>query len=281
MSPSFILNTLYRDCVFYTFIIEKKKHVVIYSKYSDTIDDELDNKGYEKFARFEADKLRIRGMIDLTAIDFYIEKNVYLIGTKIIMSQKKRNYDEYIPYFKYFEFACCYNPDNKWHEYENEIVQYKKNGEVFRHFIRVDGTNTMRCEKYSDDLNLFITENDDNTYDCKEYYDEKLLKRYFQKNNKLEGIASQMFENGKIACSTTYKNGIRSGKYTEYYETGSIKIDCMIENDKLHGYYKKYFPNGYLQVKAETKNGLLSGLYKEYNESGGEKVVCFYYVNNE
>ena len=70
----------------------------------------------------------------------------------------------------------------------------------------------------------------------------------------------------------TYKNGIKSGAYKEYFSDGQLKIDTSFKNGLLNKSYKEYFSDGQLKIDTSFKNGLLNKSYKEYFSDGQLKI---------
>jgi antitoxin component YwqK of YwqJK toxin-antitoxin module len=40
----------------------------------------------------------------------------------------------------------------------------------------------------------------------------------------------------------------------EYYPTGQLRREMVLENGQLHGAYKSYFENGQLKIEAAYRN---------------------------
>ena len=69
----------------------------------------------------------------------------------------------------------------------------------------------------------------------------------------------------------TYKNGIKSGAYKEYFSDGQLKIDTSFKNGLLNKSYKEYFSDGQLKIDTQFKEGILNKFYKQYEKLDDEK----------
>lgn len=66
----------------------------------------------------------------------------------------------------------------------------------------------------------------------------------------------------------TYLNGIKSGKWEQFYYNGKKKYIGYCENNELHGPYNEYHITGELSVSGAFEKGYKSGVWKYYDETG-------------
>ena len=79
---------------------------------------------------------------------------------------------------------------------------------------------------------------------------------YNENIDKIEGIVTSFYPDGKIAQTVNYINGKREGELIEYYENGQIKEKRFYVNDKEEGKSLFYDEKGKL-IKTEVyKNGI-------------------------
>ncbi len=76
-----------------------------------------------------------------------------------------------------------------------------------------------------------------------------LASRYYMKNNKINGLRVEYYENGQLWLKSNYKDGLKDGIFEEYYETDNS--DEMI-----------------LWRKGFYVNGIRSGLYQTFDING-------------
>ena len=65
-----------------------------------------------------------------------------------------------------------------------------------------------------------------------------------------------------------YKSELFNGIAFDVYPNGKLSQEYPVKNGKIDGLYKTYYENGKLKRKASYRNGLLNGLVKNWNEDG-------------
>jgi antitoxin component YwqK of YwqJK toxin-antitoxin module len=102
----------------------------------------------------------------------------------------------------------------------------------------------------------------------------------------------EWYENGQAKNKQEYKNGIRTGKWLEWNETGRLKLEIEYfetetENKKLERRfeynreetfitYSEWFENGNRRLEQQMKNGRRHGTYKEWFENGNPSMETQY-----
>lgn len=75
-----------------------------------------------------------------------------------------------------------------------------------------------------------------------------LASRYYMKNNKINGLRVEYYDNGQLWLKCNYKNGLKDGAFEEYYETeDGIMIlwrKGFYLNGKRNGLYQTFDING-------------------------------------
>jgi hypothetical protein len=98
------------------------------------------------------------------------------------------------------------------------------------------------------------------------------------------GYFKEYFKNGNLLVDANYSNGFRIGKYTEFYESGSIRKLGNYESEN-NGALQEFFENGNLLKSSiitngkekVLKNGFENGNYAVYSEND----VLDYYNKND
>lgn len=79
-----------------------------------------------------------------------------------------------------------------------------------------------------------------------------------------DGEYTVYYENGNIAFSGFYVDGLEEGLRRVYYENGTLDLEIEYRNGLPNGQYKEYDENGNVIVEAQMKNGELNGPYYEH-----------------
>ena len=91
------------------------------------------------------------------------------------------------------------------------------------------------------------------------------------KNGKVDGIAKEYYEKGKLARETPYKNGKREGIEKWYYESGNLESEIPHKNDEAHGNLKYYTEDGKLLALLKAENGKITSGKCSNNKSPTNK----------
>lgn len=87
-----------------------------------------------------------------------------------------------------------------------------------------------------------------------------------------EGEFQKFGENGKISESTNFSNG-KIQSITQYYENGNISLKGSFVNEKINGTLFKYFEDGSGgYVEMEMQNGDLKNNYVTYVDANGNRT---------
>ncbi len=86
--------------------------------------------------------------------------------------------------------------------------------------------------------------------------------------NPFSGKACSYFSSGKIHTMTTFRNGLKQGKWLVCYENGQIEKEGNIDNGKEHGTYFEYFSNGQLKYNYTYDSCKKTGIWKSWYENG-------------
>ncbi len=88
------------------------------------------------------------------------------------------------------------------------------------------------------------------------------------KSTRYNGV-EDLFYTSKIPKSkTTYKNGLKSGPFVEYYDAGEVKLDSVPEKEGYPEEKKETIVGQKVKRKGEYLNGQLEGKVIYYKEDG-------------
>jgi antitoxin component YwqK of YwqJK toxin-antitoxin module len=115
----------------------------------------------------------------------------------------------------------------------------------------------------------------------------KFIKRYFNnnveveayyKNDLIEGIEKQYYQNGNLSVETHYIKGMKNGKVTSWYSNGYVRELGAFVNDMFDGEWVNYDNRGLLVGEAFFVKG--AGKRATYDEMG--RLQCeTNFVNNK
>ena len=78
---------------------------------------------------------------------------------------------------------------------------------------------------------------------------------------------------GEISAieSGKFKNGVKDGEWTTYYERGQLEYILNYKDGKEEGHWELYDKNGQLRSKGNYKNGKRQGLWEYFFIDGSLK----------
>jgi len=106
--------------------------------------------------------------------------------------------------------------------------------------------------------------------------DSLLLKRFNYKNNKLNGLYEEWYENGQRSKRCNYKNNKLHGLYEFWYLNGQLAEKYLYKKDRKHGLFEQWYSSGQLWTKINYKNDIWNGIYEVWNENGTLEIRHFY-----
>ena len=89
----------------------------------------------------------------------------------------------------------------------------------------------------------------------------------------------ERYKNNKLIEKGVYKEGLRDGKFFEYYSDGSVKSEKTFTNGKLNGMLKTFFTNGKPEREQGYKNGVEDGIEKQWHWETGKLIVDANYID--
>jgi antitoxin component YwqK of YwqJK toxin-antitoxin module len=87
-------------------------------------------------------------------------------------------------------------------------------------------------------------------------------------NDKKEGIWTTYFPNGKPSSVAQFKAGLRTGRWSKWYENGQLAENEGYANDKRDGLQTRYFPNGRKGSEETFANGERAGHWAKWYDNG-------------
>jgi uncharacterized protein len=107
------------------------------------------------------------------------------------------------------------------------------------------------------------------------FSDKKIKTRFYFKNNVPIGIHREYNEDGKVINTWIYDNngkligkgiinddGSREGKFSYFYDDGSVKSEGEYSNNRQNGKWLFYFKKGSFEQIGNFSNGFFQGLWK-------------------
>ena len=151
------------------------------------------------------------------------------------------------------------------------VKQYNNEGYLIN-AVRYQNDEIVK-EKSESNSNIEIKEEYDSkgnlTFQGGYSFDKPIgIHRYF--NSKGEVIKAVTFDiNGfVISEGIVFTNGVKNGKWIEYYENKKIKSEGYYNNDKKDDKWIYYFKDGKIQQTGNYSNGKLTGKWEWYHENG-------------
>ena len=75
---------------------------------------------------------------------------------------------------------------------------------------------------------------------------------------------SYYYKNGNFFRKQNYSEGKLEGKFSEFYNTGELKIIGKYENGLREGVWKIFYKNGKIKTKGKYRNGEKVGIWKTF-----------------
>tara|TARA_B110000967_G_C18334841_1_gene293803 strand:- start:18 stop:401 length:384 start_codon:yes stop_codon:yes gene_type:complete len=94
-----------------------------------------------------------------------------------------------------------------------------------------------------------------------------------------DGVETYWYENRKKASEGFYKNNELEGTLTYWYENGQKASEGFYEANRLEGVLKAWNEDGQLESEQEYKNGVLNGKSVFYED--GVKTADYVLKNGE
>jgi len=72
------------------------------------------------------------------------------------------------------------------------------------------------------------------------------------------------YKSSKIYRKISYSNNMLIANFSEFYETGSLKVSGKFENELEEGFWKIYYENGKIKERGRYKKGKKVGVWKTF-----------------
>lgn len=102
----------------------------------------------------------------------------------------------------------------------------------------------------------------------------KLKSRSELLGRKKHGTWENYFDNGQLARSVNYINGMQEGEEIYFYSSGKIQMKSFFLSGKRHGEFYQGFENGSIKSKAIYNKGIKVGEASSFYESGSLEEKC-------
>ncbi len=198
---------------------------------------------YDKFGTLVSKANYVENKINGEYTEYYYNGRVALTGF-YKLGLKDSVWTEY-GFFKKKSYEKRYKndvPHSKWVYYypESQTIQKEEN--------YINGVKTGNFREY--------------------YYNGRLSKVSFYKNNLLDSIYYEYLPNGEYSVKGEFNLGLKSGIWETYREDGNIYSIGNFENDFQNGDWKFFHRSGYVSSEGSFNNGYESGQWIYYYESG-------------
>jgi|GEM_PF-5867004 len=84
----------------------------------------------------------------------------------------------------------------------------------------------------------------------------------------LSGDIQLQYETGEAKSNASYKNGLKHGRYLEYFYTGELKTHAIFTEGIIEGWYKSFHPDGKLSELYYQSNGQKQGKHSRWYQDG-------------
>lgn len=110
---------------------------------------------------------------------------------------------------------------------------------------------------------------------CIIYYTHTdLIKEEFRfKKGRLHGESYSYYRNGNIMWKGSYRDGLMSGKWQKWDDTGNLIMEYHYVKDSLDGPYITMYPNGKVKEKGSYSMNKRIGLWVQVNEEEQRVIV--------
>ena len=85
---------------------------------------------------------------------------------------------------------------------------------------------------------------------------------------KRNGKEQRFYPNERVADETNWKDDIRVGAWTQYFDNGQLKFVTTYVNNKIEGEYKSYYPDGTKEIEGFYHDDLPHSDWKYYDTDG-------------
>ena len=99
---------------------------------------------------------------------------------------------------------------------------------------------------------------------------------FFYRNGLRNGVATSYYEDGKMELEITYRNGLKDGEEISFYENGSPKLKKTYKADKLNGAKISFYENGKPKRQDYYTDGVLNGETTYFDDEGNRIKIEHY-----
>lgn len=97
---------------------------------------------------------------------------------------------------------------------------------------------------------------------------ERVLLSEEYAGDRLNGVATRYYPTGVVAEVKTWKEGVLSGVWKLFYESGQLRTEVTFADGKLNGKLHSYNYNGILVAEGECRNDLKEGAWQFFDPAG-------------
>ncbi|MGM0463747.1 MAG: toxin-antitoxin system YwqK family antitoxin [Bacteroidota bacterium] len=101
-----------------------------------------------------------------------------------------------------------------------------------------------------------------------EYIENHMLLKCSYRDNKIDGLSIKYHWNGQIAEELNYDKGIKSGRWKQYFDDGTLCLKAYYASGKLDGEFLSWHPNGKKEIIGQYDMDIRTGTWYIYNNDG-------------
>ncbi|MEA1886544.1 MAG: hypothetical protein U9N72_04980 [Bacteroidota bacterium] len=101
-----------------------------------------------------------------------------------------------------------------------------------------------------------------------DYVENHLLMKCKYEEDKIEGTRIKYHWNGEIAEKLEFSEGIKSGKWKQYFTDGTLALESTYINGKRNGEFKSWHTNGKPEITGRYVENVRTGVWNFYNSDG-------------
>jgi antitoxin component YwqK of YwqJK toxin-antitoxin module len=162
-----------------------------------------------------------------------------------------------------------------------KMERYYENGTKRAVLIYPEGTEITRAKIYYRSGALAATGNyrrmlKDSVWRYYSYYSKDLMYLENYSMGRKDGESVKFYPGGQIAEITTWKQDMKQGLWTQFFEDSTHRLVSWHESNQIHGKYQVYNRNQILVLDGEYRLGKMHGTWHFFDDNGREERTLQY-----
>lgn len=164
-----------------------------------------------------------------------------------------------------------------------EMIRYYENGVVkARMIFQPDGDRSLALLYFNNSKpaaeGWYVNQIKDSVWTYYSEFDGSVRIREPYLDGVLEGVVRSYYPDGKISEEVTWKQNLKEGPWSQYYQNGVRRLSGHYKNGMLNGSYEVYFSNNIIEIRGTYLDDKSHGTWYFYDESG-EQLYSLEYLN--